>query len=124
MLWPALVAPTAPESDLGVLEVGGSGSVRSSVNSQVSPLWSLVPARSGFSPPFPLSLCASMLRPAYVEFAWVLVFLRFDLSPSELGVIRFGSFAPCRYLTSDRELNPRRVLLPVRTFWRVGRLAF
>ncbi|CAA7030730.1 unnamed protein product [Microthlaspi erraticum] len=74
----------------------------------VSPLWSLVPAISGFSPPFPLSRCASVLRPASVEFAWVLVLLRFDLSPSELGVIWFGSFSPCRYLTSDRELIPRR----------------
>jgi hypothetical protein len=32
-----------------------------------------------------------VLRLASVEFAWVLVLLRFDLSPSELGVIRFGS---------------------------------
>ncbi|CAA7028089.1 unnamed protein product [Microthlaspi erraticum] len=58
---------------------------------------------------------ASMFRLAYVEFAWVLALLGFDLSPPlslEFGVIRF---VPCCYLTSDRELTPSLALMPVRT---------
>ncbi|CAA7028241.1 unnamed protein product [Microthlaspi erraticum] len=60
-------------------------------------------ARSGFSPPS-LSAAASMLRLASVEFAWVLVLLRFDLSPSELGVIREGKLQTSATVVCDRSL--------------------